>query len=183
MKKLIVPSKKEPFVEKFHFFLLWFIRATLLFSAGRSFLLGNWYVFGMSLFALMLTFIVVLVEQRYKIDIPAEFKIGVAFLIYGSIFLGEVVKYYSTFWWWDLALHTLTGVLVGLIGFLILLVLYRRRNVVAAPGSIALFCFALAAAVGGVWEIFELLRLSKVQKRKGHHYWRKMPAKLRRRIN
>ncbi|MEK6909235.1 MAG: hypothetical protein AABX23_04245 [Nanoarchaeota archaeon] len=76
-------------------------------------------------------------------------------LIYCSIFLGELRGYYSSFWWWDLGLHTITGVIIGLVGFLILLILYRNRNIVAAPGSIAIFSFSLAAAIGGIWEIFE----------------------------
>ena len=34
-------------------------------------------------------------------------------------------------------------------------VIYKRKRLRAAPIVIALFSFSLAAAVGGVWEIFE----------------------------
>ncbi len=148
-------KKKDPFLEKFHFFFLWFVRITLLLSLYRSILSENWFVLGISVFALMLTFLVLLIERRYKIDIPIEFEIGIVLLIYGSIVLGELRGYYAAFWWWDLILHTLTGVIVGLVGFLILLTLYRRKQVIASPASIALFSFSLAAAIGGLWEIFE----------------------------
>lgn len=157
VKKSLRPplAKKDPFLEKFHFFFLWFVRITLLLALGRSVVSENWYVLGITLFALMLTFLFLLIERYYKIDIPIEFEIGIVLLIYGSIFLGELKGYYAEFWWWDLVLHTLTGVIVGLIGFLILLILYRRKHVIAAPVSIALFSFSLAAAIGGIWEIFE----------------------------
>ena len=157
MKKSIKPplGKKDPLLEKFHFFFIWFVRITLLIALFRALISENWYVFGIVLFALLLTFFAFIIEKRYKIDIPIEFEIGIVLLIYGSIFLGELRGYYTTFWWWDIVLHTLTGVIVGLVGFLVLLMLYRRKRVIAAPFSIALFSFSLAAAIGGIWEIFE----------------------------
>ncbi len=157
MRKSIKPplGKKDPFLEKFHFFFIWFVRITLLIVFYRAIWSENIYVLGIVLFAFMLTFFAFFFERRYKIDIPIEFEISIVLLIYGSIFLGELKGYYSSFWWWDLVLHTLTGVIVGLVGFLVLLTLYRTKRVVAAPSSIALFSFSLAAAVGGIWEIFE----------------------------
>src|SRR3989344_140474 len=157
MKKSIKPplGKKDPLLEKFHFFFIWFVRITLLIALFRALISENWYVFGIVLFAIVLTFFAFIIERRYKIDIPIEFEIGIVLLIYGSIFLGELRGYYTTFWWWDIVLHTLTGVIVGLVGFLVLLTLYRRKRVIAAPFSIALFSFSLAAAIGGIWEIFE----------------------------
>src|SRR3989338_1777000 len=150
MKKSIKPplGKKDPLLEKFHFFFVWFVRITLLIALFRALISENWYIFGIVLFALLLTFFAFIIEKRYKIDIPIEFEIGIVLLIYGSIFLGELRGYYTTFWWWDIVLHTLTGVIV-------LLTLYRRKRVIAAPFSIALFSFSLAAAIGGIWEIFE----------------------------
>lgn len=157
MKKTLLPplKKKDPFLEKFHFFFIWFVRFTLLLALYRSVVSENWQVLGIVLFALILTFLALIVEKRYKIDIPIEFEIGIVILIYGSIVLGELEGYYSAFWWWDVILHTLTGVVVGFVGFLILLILFRNKNIIASPASIALFSFSLAAAIGGIWEIFE----------------------------
>ena len=157
MKKSIIPPlmKEDPFLEKFHFFFIWFVRFTLLFVVYRSTIRGNWQVLGISLFAFLLTFLSTFIEKKYNIDIPIEFEISVVILVYGSIFLGELEGYYTKFWWWDLVLHTLTGLIVGLIGFIVLLVFYRRKKVNAAPSNISLFSFSLAAAIGGLWEIFE----------------------------
>ncbi|MSS75156.1 hypothetical protein EXS73_03005 [Candidatus Pacearchaeota archaeon] len=142
-------------LEKFYYVLLWFVRITLVLALYRSIISENWYVGSIVVCTLILTFLAVFIERRYTLDIPIEFEIGFIFLVYGSIFLGELRGYYATFWWWDLALHTLTGAMIGLVGFLALVVLSRRKNLNAAPGMIALFAFSLAAASGGIWEIFE----------------------------
>ncbi|MGV8142048.1 MAG: hypothetical protein ACP5NS_00240 [Candidatus Pacearchaeota archaeon] len=155
-KSLRIPlTKKDPVLEKFHFFLIWFVRITFLLAIYRSIITQNWHVLAIVLVALIFTFLVFFIERRHKIDIPIEFEIGIVFLLYGSIFLGEVNKYYSEFWWWDLALRTLTGLIIGFVGFIILLILSTRKSVIIAPGTIALFSFSLAAAIGGIWEIFE----------------------------
>ena len=113
-KQFRIPlRKKDPLLEKIHFFFLWFVRFTLLIALYRAIISENWYVLGIILFALLLTFLAFFIERRYKIDIPIEFEIFIALLIYCSIFLGELKGYYTSFWWWDLILHTLTGVTVG----------------------------------------------------------------------
>lgn len=157
MKKSIRPplGRKDPFLEKIHFFFIWFVRITLLVALYRSLASQDWQTLGIVFFTLILTFFVLVIERRYKIDIPIEVEIGILILVYGSIFLGEINGYYAAYWWWDLMLHTLTGIITGLMGFLILLALYRKKHIIAAPSSIAIFSFSLAAAVGGIWEIFE----------------------------
>ena len=58
MKKSIRPPlrRKDLILEKFHFFFIWFVRITLLIAFYRSVFTLNWYVLGMTLFALLLTF-------------------------------------------------------------------------------------------------------------------------------
>lgn len=157
MKKSLRPPlrRDDPLLEKFHFLFISFVRFTLILALGRAIFSSNWSVFLIILGTFLLTFLAALIETRYKIDIPIEFEIGLALLVYGSIFLGEVNGYYTLFWWWDLMLHTLTGIIVGFVGFLTLYVLYKRKRVRAAPFIIAIFSFSFAAAIGGVWEIFE----------------------------
>ena len=68
-------KKKDLFLKKFHFFFLWFVRFTLLIALYRAVISENWYVLGIILFALLLTFFAFFIEKRYKIDIPIEFEI------------------------------------------------------------------------------------------------------------
>lgn len=159
MKKTIMPplGKKDPLLEKFHFFFIWAARISFLVVLIIAISGGNWGNVALIIFAILLTYLAVAIEKRYAIDIPIEFEISVVVLIFGAIFLGEIQEFYKVFWWWDLILHAFTGLMVGLLGFIILLVLYKGKRINAAPITIALFSFSLAAAIGGVWEIFEFI--------------------------
>src|SRR3989338_1161888 len=159
MKKTIMPplGKKDPLLEKFHFFFIWAARISFLVVLIIAISGGNWGNVALIVFAILLTYLAVTIEKRYAIDIPIEFEISVVVLIFGAIFLGEIQEFYKVFWWWDLILHGFTGLMVGLLGFIILLVLYKGKRINAAPITIALFSFSLAAAIGGVWEIFEFI--------------------------
>ena len=74
-------------------------------------------------------------------------------------FLGEVRNYYVRFWWWDIVLHTASGFLFGIIGFLLVHVLneVEEIDVNMKPGFVALFAFLFAVGMGAIWEIFEFV--------------------------
>ncbi|PIN88939.1 hypothetical protein COU57_06885 [Candidatus Pacearchaeota archaeon CG10_big_fil_rev_8_21_14_0_10_32_14] len=94
-------------------------------------------------------------ERGYKIDLPIEIELIIIIFLYSSIFLGHVRSYYSLFWWWDIVLHTGSGIALGLIGFLIVLSLQRTEKIKAKPSLIAILTFSFALAMGALWEIFE----------------------------
>lgn len=102
-----------------------------------------------------LTFAPRLFERRYKVDIPIEFEILIILFVFASIFLGEVQGYYFKYWWWDAMLHTLSGVAIGFVGFLILYIMAKGNKLKARPITIALFAFCFSVAIGALWEIFE----------------------------
>lgn len=91
------------------------------------------------------------------LNLPAEFEVLAVIFIFAALFLGEVRGYYERFWWWDIALHTTSGLLLGILGFLLVYVLNasERVELQMRPRFIALFAFAFALAVGALWEIFE----------------------------
>ncbi|MFU8830286.1 MAG: hypothetical protein ACNA8P_12755 [Phycisphaerales bacterium] len=95
--------------------------------------------------------------RRMKIYIPPEFELMAIVFIFASLFLGEVGDYYQRFWWWDVALHTSSGLLLGILGFLLVYVLNSQPNIrlSMSPAFIALFALVFAVAVGAIWEIFE----------------------------
>ncbi|NIP58646.1 MAG: hypothetical protein GWM92_10095, partial [Gemmatimonadetes bacterium] len=73
------------------------------------------------------------------------------------LFLGEIQGYYVRYAWWDKVLHTSSGFLLGVLGFLLVYVLNQdeRIDLSMKPGFVALFAFAFSVAVGALWEIFE----------------------------
>jgi uncharacterized membrane protein YjdF len=95
--------------------------------------------------------------RRMKIYIPPEFELMAILFIFASLFLGEVGDYYERFWWWDVALHTSSGLLLGILGFLLVYVLNNQPNIrlSMSPAFVALFALVFAVAVGALWEIFE----------------------------
>ncbi|MBZ0111332.1 MAG: hypothetical protein K8J08_02620 [Thermoanaerobaculia bacterium] len=95
--------------------------------------------------------------RRLEVRIPAEYHVMAILFVFAALFLGEYRNYYARFWWWDIGLHATSGLLLGLIGFLLVYLLNenRRIDVQMRPVFVALFAFVFAVAGGAVWEIFE----------------------------
>lgn len=110
------------------------------------------------LFAVMaITAAPVLLGRRLPVRIPPEYDVLAILFVFASLFLGEFRSYYARFWWWDVTLHVTSGLLLGLVGFLLVYVLNksRRIDVHLRPGFVALFAFAFAVTGGTLWEVFE----------------------------
>lgn len=97
------------------------------------------------------------VGRRFGVNIPAEFQLLAMLFVFATLFLGEIRDYYQRIWWWDIALHTGSGLLLGIVGFLLVYVLNesRRIDIYLRPRFVALFAFMFAVTVGVLWEIFE----------------------------
>ncbi|MGD2216213.1 MAG: hypothetical protein PVJ64_05630 [Gemmatimonadales bacterium] len=106
---------------------------------------------------LCLTVLPVVLGKRFKFYIPPQFELLAILFVFGSVFLGEIRGYYVRFHWWDVALHTGSGFLLGILGFLLVYVLNEDEHIDLhmKPKFVALFSFAFAVAVGAIWEIFE----------------------------
>lgn len=96
-------------------------------------------------------------SRRFDIHIPAEFELLTIAFVFAALFLGETRDYYGRFWWWDMALHTTSGGLLGILGVLLVYVLNKdpEIDVHLRPSFVAFFAFCFAMMVGAVWEIFE----------------------------
>ncbi|MFO7983100.1 MAG: hypothetical protein R6V08_06575 [Desulfuromonadales bacterium] len=93
----------------------------------------------------------------FRVFIPPEFVLFSIIFVFASLFLGEVHSYYSRLWWWDIALHSGSGFLLGIIGFLLVYVLNETEDIGVhmKPGFVAFFAFLFAVGIGALWEIFE----------------------------
>ena len=99
----------------------------------------------------------VVLGGRLSVQLPAEMQIFALIFVFAALFLGEIRAFYERFWWWDIALHTSSGLLLGIFGFLLVYVLNEsdRIDFTMRPRFVALFAFAFALSVGVLWEIFE----------------------------
>lgn len=106
---------------------------------------------------ILITLLPELLAKRFNVVIPAEFQLFTIAFVFASLFLGEVHNYYTRFWWWDIVLHTSSGFLLGIIGFLLVYVLNETEHIRLnmRPGFVAFFAFLFALGVGVFWEVFE----------------------------
>lgn len=98
-----------------------------------------------------------LFSRRFDLTLPTEIQFATMLFVFATLFLGEVRDFYERYWWWDIALHTTSGVLLGMLGFIVLYLLNESHVVDFSlrPLFVSLFAFFFAVTVGTLWEIFE----------------------------
>lgn len=138
----------------------WFIgmfRILLLGALIGNIISHNWLNFFTSVLALVISCLPDFLSEKNYIYISPGMQFLIIFFTFASLYLGELQQYYLKFWWWDIMLHTLSGVILGFIGFLLIYILNKDKNinVILSPIFVAMFSFAFAVAVGVFWEIFE----------------------------
>jgi glycopeptide antibiotics resistance protein len=90
------------------------------------------------------------------IKYSSQILLGVLGLfLLASVGLGEFFNIYEKFWWWDDVLHTLAGVIMGLLGFLMVYFFNARYKMTISPVFVAVFAFGFAMIMSVIWEIFE----------------------------
>ncbi|OCL26770.1 hypothetical protein U472_12110 [Orenia metallireducens] len=132
-------------------------RLLLLGAIIGNVLTKNWLNLFTSILTLALTYLPTFLRDKNYIYIPPVFQLITLVFIFASLYLGELNEYYLKFWWWDIMLHALSGVILGFIGFVLIYILNKdtKVNLALSPLFIAIFSFTFAVSVGGLWEIFE----------------------------
>ena len=102
-------------------------------------------------------FFPMLVGYRFHVRIPAEFELLAVIFVYASLYLGDLHGYYLKYWWWDILLHTGSGLILGIFGFLLVYVINEHEDLEMhmKPSFVGLFAFMFALGMGTIWEIFE----------------------------
>ncbi len=140
-----------------HKALTLFLQLTLMIGAILFCFQGRWMTAAITVAIVIVTLLPLLLGRRFDVHIPPEFEFLAVMFVYASLFLGEVHGYYIRYWWWDAVLHTGSGFLLGVLGFLLVYVLNERPDVDMhmRPRFVALFAFMFAVGMGALWEIFE----------------------------
>jgi hypothetical protein len=118
---------------------------------------GQWMTAFLTLAIMAVILTPTLLGPRLPVKIPAEMQALAVLFLFASFFLGEIQRYYERITWWDQALHVASGLLLGVLGFLLVYVLNanKRIDLHLRPGFVALFAFLFAVSVGTLWELFE----------------------------
>jgi len=106
---------------------------------------------------LLVTMLPLFLGNRFQVHIPYEFESLAVIFLFMALFMGEFQGYYVRYWWWDALLHTGSGLLLGILGFLLVFVMNEKKEVQLElhPKFMALFAFMFAVGIGALWEIFE----------------------------
>ena len=118
---------------------------------------GMWLIAFAGAAILLLSFAPAMIERRLRVPLPVEFTLLTCIILFASFVLGEVRDFYERIWWWDLALHGLSAMLMGFIGFLTVYVFHMTHRLNVKPFHVAAFSFGFAVTIGTLWEIFEFL--------------------------
>ena len=148
---------EDSWFDVIHKRLVVFLRLTIAFGILLEMYEALWMNAVIAAGILLLTFLPTVFASRIQVEIPPEFEVLTVAFIFASLFLGETREFYSKFWWWDIALHTTSGVLLGILGLLLVYVLNEtpRVDLHMRPGFVAFFAFCFALSIGAVWEMFE----------------------------
>lgn len=95
------------------------------------------------------------VARWADVHVPPSFIAAMAIFIGATLFLGEVFEFYDRFWWWDVVMHGTSAVGFGLVGFVLVFIMFQGDRYAAPPVAVAFFAFCFGMTIGAVWEIFE----------------------------
>jgi hypothetical protein len=139
------------------YLLSFLLSSILLISALAGLYTGQWFNAFLAMLALVLTYFPAFLERNLKVILPLEIEMLLVMFVFSAMYLGEIRSYYTTFWWWDLFLHTSSGFLLGLLGFIVIYVLNSQDRVRMrlSPLLVGVFSFVFSVALGAIWEIFE----------------------------
>ena len=134
-----------------------FLQGILLLGLVGAIVEQQWLTALTTAAVIVTTLMPLILGRRFRVFVPPEFEVLAVVFLFASLFLGEVRGYYLRFWWWDIALHTASGFLLGILGFLLVYVLNETEDIDVhmRPRFVALFAFMFAVGLGALWEIFE----------------------------
>ena len=143
-------------LDKKTFLLYSVLRALVILSAVRCFLMQNYEGLALCILSLVLFLLPAFFEAKMKVDIPPLFEGAIYLFIYAAEILGEVNHYYTLIPGWDTMLHTINGFLCAAIGFSMVELLNRRsRRVNLSPLYLSVVAFCFSMTIGVCWEFIE----------------------------
>jgi len=135
------------------------IQGLILVGLGVFLWRRDWENVFLTVIVIGLTLVPAFVSRRYRIYVPPEFQLIAAVFVFLSLFLGSARDYYYRFWWWDIVLHTGSGFLLGIVGWISLFLMNKTDRLPAGirPGFLCFFAVTFAVFLGVMWEIFEFI--------------------------
>ncbi len=131
------------------------LKAVVVFTIIMSIVRFNLFLMFSSFVILAFSAMPALFERTFRIVLPMEVDLTLTAFLFSHFILGEVSGYYIRFWFFDLILHCSSGIVIGLVGFIIMYFFLYSSRVSANPLLVSVFTVSFALAAGALWEIFE----------------------------
>lgn len=144
--------------ERVYRVLTMIIQSLLVAGVVGFILLHDWANAVLTVLVIALTLLPQLL-RRFHVDVPPEFQLVAAAFVFCAIFLGTALGFYARFFWWDTALHTTSGCLLGIVGFIAVFLINGtdHRPEGMRVSLVAVFGFMFAVTLGVFWEIYEFV--------------------------
>lgn len=94
-------------------------------------------------------------EKKFAIHVPHLLRIGITLFMFLTLILGEIAGFYTTFVWWDIFLHGAASAGLTLIGFILLLLCFKRSELKSKTVLASWLAVSFALALSVVWEVYE----------------------------
>ena len=147
------PALSSP--DKIQLTLSYLLKAVMVFTIMVCFSRFNFFLAFTGLLILVFSSLPAIIERTFRITLPVEVDLLLTIFIFAHFVLGEFANYYNRIWWWDLLLHTSSGILIGMVGFVIIYFFLFTSRVSANPALVSLFSVTFSLAAATLWEIFE----------------------------
>lgn len=104
----------------------------------------------------LLTYLPAIINKK-AIYLPKFLQVVMMVFIFLSMYLGEINRVYAKLPGFDKFLHTSSGLILGVIGFILVYELNGKKNVgiKLSPFFACVFAFVFSVAAGAIWEIYE----------------------------
>ena len=132
------------------------IRVIMIICSFRQLRLKKYMDAFNALLCVVITFIPGIISKKI-VKLPKLLQVVMMLFAFMSMYFGEIHRGYGLVPGFDKFLHTLSGVVLGIIGFLLAYELTENKdeNVKISPFFACLFAFMFAVTLGAIWEIYE----------------------------
>jgi hypothetical protein len=94
-------------------------------------------------------------EKRFSVHTPYVLRTSFILFMFSTLILGEIADLYNTFWWWDAILHTVSSAGITLIGFILVSIIYRDKDLKSSAFLTSFLVFSFAMCFAALWEVYE----------------------------
>jgi len=131
------------------FILFQFMRILLLISIFLEIQSRRWDILIVNLIVLSLTFLPYIMEKVLSIPLPMKFWLPFLVCLVVAVFLEKLL--------FGIVLQIFLGMALGVVGFVLMFLLYSNSRIKTTHVFIAIFSFSFSVCLGAIWEVFRYL--------------------------